>query len=80
MVLRNELQGIACHWRNFTEEKPIALLAFSAELKDPLNNCSVCEEKAVRVLVYLLSGGAEELNEVYTANWMSIDAHISQGT
>lgn len=43
--------------------KPIALLAFLANVRDTLNKIGVCEEEAVWVLAYLLNVGGEKVHE-----------------
>lgn len=56
---------------NFTEEIPIAPLAFLAHLKDTFDICGVFEGEAVRVLGCLQSSCAKKKYEAHIANGMS---------
>lgn len=65
--------GLCTKLTNFTEEKRIALLDFSAGLKDAFLICRVYDAEAVIVLAYLKSDCREEVLEAYTINKMSTD-------
>lgn len=62
------------------EEKPIKLLAFSANLKHKFDNCAICECQTARVFSYLQSHSAKEAYEAYTAIRISTDTHIFHET
>lgn len=59
---------------NCTGEKLIALLPFLADLKDTSDNCGVCENWTIGVIVYFLSDGANAAYEAYSNYAMSTDA------
>lgn len=52
------------------------LLSYAANPKDTFDNCSICEAKAILVLIHLLIDGSKEVCESNTANGISIDAHV----
>lgn len=66
--------------RNVTEREPIAQVVFSADLKDTLYNCSICESAPTNVLVYLLAYSAMKVYKAYAAIEMNTDAFICHET
>lgn len=77
---KKRVVGLCPTLRNFTRKKAIALLAFVADLKDTFDNCSVCEVEALWVPACMLSDGAKEMYETYTASGLSTDADVDHGT
>lgn len=57
--------------------KPIALLVFIANLNDISDNCGVCVEKKVWILVYLSGDFAEEVYKAYIASIRSSKARVN---
>lgn len=72
--------GLCLTLRNFTGEKAIALLIYSANLKDMFDNPGVCEGEAVLVLAFLLRDSAKDVSEVFTANEMRNDDYVYHGS